>query len=277
MIKQTIKFGTSGWRAIMADEFTFDNLRRVVNAIAEVILEANGNEPRLFVGYDTRFLSDRFADASAAVLAGRGIRAVVSETHIPTPAVAHTVREFGFDGAINITASHNPAEYNGLKFSTAAGAPAPLEVTKKIEEKVAAGGEASAVATTGETGEMITRADHRDAYYAQLARHVNFDAIVAPRQDHQTIRETLSAQDLKRNGMIIRIGHASGGDVDTIRLHPNLHAQPTMAVGVANPERFAIRQRHARRQPLAIQRFFDMPGQPPPRHPFEVGGRRTGR
>ena len=177
-----IKFGTSGWRAIMADEFTFDNLRRVTDAIAGVILEsrgsegatANGSEPRMFVGYDTRFLSEQFADAAASVLAGRGIRCVVSETPIPTPAVAHTVREFGFDGAVNITASHNPAEYNGLKFSTAQGAPAPLDVTKTIEEKVAAGAPAG---SKKDAGDLISRADHREAYFAQLARHVKFDAI----------------------------------------------------------------------------------------------------
>ena len=133
-----IKFGTSGWRAIIADEFTFPNVRLVAAAIADT-LRASGLAARgVAIGYDTRFASERFAEAAARVLAARGIRCVMSRDAIPTPAVAHTVRHHGFGGAINITASHNPADYNGLKLSTDKGAPSPPELTRQNRQKHAA-------------------------------------------------------------------------------------------------------------------------------------------
>jgi len=139
-----IKFGTSGWRAIIADEFTSPNLRKVTLAIGQTLTEAGLAGRGVVVGYDTRFLSERFAAEAARVLARLGIRCVVSDTAIPTPAVSHAIRHHGFGGAINITASHNPAEYNGLKFSTEQGAPSPVDLTRDIEEKVAAMGEVPA-------------------------------------------------------------------------------------------------------------------------------------
>ncbi len=165
-----IKFGTSGWRAIIADEFTFDNVRLVAAAIAGT-LQGSGLASRgMAIGYDTRFGSERFADAAAQVLASCGIRCVVSDRAIPTPAVAHTVRHFGFGGAINITASHNPAEYNGLKFSTEKGAPAPPEVTREVERRISTPAPSSPLAP-------IETADFREPYLEQLDRLVRFDVI----------------------------------------------------------------------------------------------------
>ena len=129
-----IAFGTSGWRGILADDFTFTNLRRVTRAIARLLREESGSRaPRLFVGYDTRFLSEILAREVAHTLEAEGVRARLSNDFVPTPVVAHAIRKGRFDGGVNLTASHNPAEYNGLKFSTRDGAPAPYEVTKKIE------------------------------------------------------------------------------------------------------------------------------------------------
>src|SRR5438093_4087485 len=118
-----IKFGTSGWRAIIADEFTFSNVRLATEAIGRYI-KRRTSSPTLLVGYDTRFASEDFGREVARVLSSQNIRARLCSQAVPTPAVAFTIVREKLDGAINITASHNPGEYNGLKFSTSDGAPA---------------------------------------------------------------------------------------------------------------------------------------------------------
>ena len=128
-----IQFGTSGWRGIIADDFTFEGVRAAAAAIADYIIANGPRRPSLVIGYDPRFLSDAFADEAAAVLTARGVRCFVCDRPAPTPAIAHETRGRGADGAINFTASHNPAEYNGLKFSTGDGAPALKHVTMELE------------------------------------------------------------------------------------------------------------------------------------------------
>ncbi|MGH9399322.1 MAG: phosphoglucomutase/phosphomannomutase family protein, partial [Thermoanaerobaculia bacterium] len=119
-----IKFGTSGWRAVLAEDFTFGNARRVVASIAGA-LEENGQKGRLvLVGFDTRFLADRFAAEAARVLSSAGFHAEVASRPIPTPVLAFEIRRRQAAGAINFTASHNPPQYLGIKFSTSDGAPA---------------------------------------------------------------------------------------------------------------------------------------------------------
>src|SRR6476646_3841996 len=117
-----IKFGTSGWRGIIADEFTFSNVRVAVAAIAEHVLSRNTSRnprPTLLVAHDTRFFSEEFARTAAIELTARGVHPLLCAGPAPTPAVACEVRRRKIDGAINFTASHNPAEYHGLKFSAA--------------------------------------------------------------------------------------------------------------------------------------------------------------
>ncbi len=167
-----IKFGTSGWRAIIADEFTFPNLRRVTQAIGLTLIETDLAGRGVAIGYDTRFLSEEFAAESARILAGQGIRCVVSDTAIPTPALSHAIRHHGFGGAINITASHNPAEYNGLKFSTEQGAPSPVDLTRKIEERVA-----STEAVPKPPSTPLETTSFLEPYLAQLESLVRLDAI----------------------------------------------------------------------------------------------------
>src|SRR5262247_4824427 len=130
-----IRFGTSGWRAIIADDFTFPNVRLAAEAIGAWV-RRRSNSPTLLVGYDTRFASEHFGREVARVLSSQNIRARLCSQAVPTPAVAFTIVNEKFDGAINITASHNPGEYNGLKFSTADGAPALPEVTSEIENEI---------------------------------------------------------------------------------------------------------------------------------------------
>ncbi|HYG24609.1 MAG TPA: phosphoglucomutase/phosphomannomutase family protein [Verrucomicrobiae bacterium] len=141
-----IKFGTSGWRGIIAREFTFDNVRLATQAIALYLKDElkdsqsaiHGRKPVVILGYDTRFLGREFSLAAAEVLASNGLTPLLCNRDTPTPVIAHTIRARKAIGGINMTASHNPAEYQGLKFSTSNGAPATPDVTKRIEANVAA-------------------------------------------------------------------------------------------------------------------------------------------
>src|SRR5436309_9757410 len=133
-----IRFGTSGWRAVMAEEFTFANVRRAVTGIARYVASQRQSGARVTVGRDPRFLGETFCSMAAEILAGHGITPLVIAEPAPTPAIAYAVMRERTDGAVNFTASHNPPEYNGIKFSTPDGAPALPEVTKRIEAEVTA-------------------------------------------------------------------------------------------------------------------------------------------
>jgi len=136
-----IKFGTSGWRAVVAEDFTFANVRRSVSGIARYVVSQKPAGSRVIVGRDPRFLGETFCAIAADVLAAHGITPLVIAEAAPTPTIAYAVIREHADGAINFTASHNPPEYNGIKFSTPDGAPALPEVTRKIEAEIAADSE----------------------------------------------------------------------------------------------------------------------------------------
>jgi len=141
----SIKFGTSGWREIIARDFTFDNVRLATRGIADYLNSERrvpasglrGRKPILILGHDTRFLGREFSLAAAEVLSAAGIEPLLCDRDTPTPVIAHTIRHRKALGGINFTASHNPAEYQGLKFSTSNGAPATPEVTRQIEANIA--------------------------------------------------------------------------------------------------------------------------------------------
>lgn len=133
-----IKFGTSGWRAVMAEEFTFANVQRAVHGIARYVSSQKSNRARVIVGRDPRFLGESFCATAADILSSHGITPLVIAEPAPTPAISYAVIQSKADGAINFTASHNPPEYNGIKFSTPDGAPALPEVTQAIEREIAA-------------------------------------------------------------------------------------------------------------------------------------------
>lgn len=173
----TIKFGTSGWRAIVADEFTVANIRRAVAGIGAYVKTQPGPH-RVLVGRDPRFLGESFVDEAARVLAAWGVKPVVISEAAPTPAIAHAVRTLGTSGAINFTASHNPPEYNGIKFSTPDGAPALPEVTKQIEAAIAridAAGTPIAKADPPAGG--FETADVKPAFMKRLTELVDLRAI----------------------------------------------------------------------------------------------------
>ena len=131
-----IKFGTSGWRGLIADDFTFANVRLAVTAIAEHV-KSKAKNPAILVGYDTRFYSEEFSQLAVEILQEHKIRTLLCDTFTPTPAVAYEIMRRKLDGAVNFTASHNPAQYHGLKFSSADAGPALPEVTRDIEARVA--------------------------------------------------------------------------------------------------------------------------------------------
>ncbi|RME34178.1 MAG: phosphoglucomutase/phosphomannomutase family protein [Deltaproteobacteria bacterium] len=131
----SITFGTSGWRGIIAEDFTFDRVRTVTQAIADHLRSAQMTEGGVVVGYDARFLGRRFAEEAARVVCGAGLKVFLCERDTPTPVIAHEILARKADGGINFTASHNPPEYSGLKFSPAWGGPALPETTRDIEKR----------------------------------------------------------------------------------------------------------------------------------------------
>ncbi|MDR1418161.1 MAG: phosphoglucomutase/phosphomannomutase family protein [Endomicrobium sp.] len=130
-----IKFGTSGWRGIIAKDFTYENVAIVSQSIANVINEDHKKGHAIvIIGYDTRFMSEDFAKISAEILAGNGIKVLFCKRDTPTPVIAYNIVSSKLTGGINFTASHNPYKYNGLKYSPSWGGPALPETTKKIEK-----------------------------------------------------------------------------------------------------------------------------------------------
>ena len=171
-----IKFGTSGWRAVMAEEFTFANVRRAVSGIARYVASQKPSGARVIVGRDPRFLGETFCSMAAEILAAHGITPLVIAEAAPTPAISYAVIHEHADGAINFTASHNPPEYNGIKFSTPDGAPALPEVTHRIEQEIAAFDPGAAA--SNRKGQAKPQAlDPREMYLARLREIVDFGAI----------------------------------------------------------------------------------------------------
>src|SRR5271155_491956 len=134
-----IKFGTDGWRGLIADDLTFENVRRVAGAIAGYVLKHEDSTRGVVIGYDTRFLSDRFARAVAEVIAGAGIPVLLANDYVPTPAVSYNVKKLGAAGGVMVTSSHNPWNWNGIKFKAKFGGPATPAIMKLIEDELAAG------------------------------------------------------------------------------------------------------------------------------------------
>ena len=135
---QNIKFGTDGWRGLIADDFTFDNVRRVSGAIAAYVLKHENPTKGVVVGYDTRFLSRRFAETAAETLATAGIPVKLANDYVPTPAVSLHVKQSGAAGGIMITSSHNPWNWNGVKFKANFGGSATPAIMKIIEQELSA-------------------------------------------------------------------------------------------------------------------------------------------
>ncbi|HHN94284.1 MAG TPA: phosphoglucomutase/phosphomannomutase family protein, partial [Anaerolineae bacterium] len=179
----TIKFGTDGWRAVISDTFTFANLRLVAQAIADYVLEeSDGDHPDVVVGFDTRFLSDRYAAEVARVLAGNGIVAHLTRADAPTPAISYAVVHKKAAAGVMITASHNPPRYNGLKLKAAFGGSALPEQAHRVEahlthnQEAARGPNLMDYQGALEAG-LIRRFDPAWAYYEHLTQLIDLDVI----------------------------------------------------------------------------------------------------
>ncbi len=174
-----IRFGTSGWRAVVAEEFTFANIRLAVAGIAAYV-KTQPEPHRVLVGRDPRFLGESFVAEAARVLAGAGVMPIIIPEAAPTPAVAYAVSALKTSGAINFTASHNPPEYNGIKYSTPDGAPALPEATQQIEaaiEEIAGGGGGHDVPSPLATADQFETVDVKPAFLKRLAELVDLKAI----------------------------------------------------------------------------------------------------
>ena len=271
MTTTQIKFGTSGWRAIIADEFTVGNVRRAVTGIARYVASRKAKGARVIVGRDPRYMGERFVQIAADILAASGIQPLVIQEPAPTPAIAYEVIRLKADGAIDFTASHNPPEYSGIKVSTPDGAPALPEVTKAIESLVPAEANGAGASSAPPQAETI---DPRHAYLARLkeiidlplirksglkvvfdplygaARHYSDDLLREAGVDVQTLHdsrdvlfgghapepdgELLNEMRAQMKAIGARIGIATDGDADRFGIvdEDGTFIQPNYVVGL---------------------------------------------
>ena len=168
-----IKFGTDGWRGLIADDFTFDNVRRVAGAIAGYVLkhETAALGVGVVVGYDTRFLSQRTAHIVAEVLAGAGIPVLLANDYVPTPTVSYNVKKLGAAGGVMVTSSHNPWNWNGVKFKAKFGGSATPPIMKSIEDEM------DRAATPAGGVAKIEEVDLKPAYVEAISRFADLDLI----------------------------------------------------------------------------------------------------
>ena len=177
-----ITFGTSGWRAILAEDFTFANVKMAVAAIAQHLQQTSEASKGVVVAGDYRFLSEDFMKATAQILAAHGITSYMCPVGTPTPTVSYEIKRRGTAGSINFTASHNPAQYQGLKFNGSDGGPAPVQVTLSLEslvESIAAkGGKVPEMpyAQAQEKG-LVIPIDPKEEYFKRIRQIVRFDVL----------------------------------------------------------------------------------------------------
>jgi alpha-D-glucose phosphate-specific phosphoglucomutase len=242
----TIQFGTDGWRAVISDEFTFANVRLVAQAIAEVLSGkcatalpprvggAGGRcaEPPLaVVGFDTRFLSDRYAIAVSEVLAANGLRVALARADSPTPVISHAIPALGAVGGVMITASHNPPRYNGIKLKAAYGGSAANGDVREVERRIRANIEGGRQPLRTESAEalaqdMLFRFDPFPAYREHLKRLVDFEVI-----RHARPRVVVDAMYGSGRGYLRDLLAEAGAEVVEIRGEMNpgfggIHPEP---------------------------------------------------
>ncbi|MDD3931522.1 MAG: phosphoglucomutase/phosphomannomutase family protein [Clostridiaceae bacterium] len=175
-----IQFGTGGWRAIIADGFTKGNVRLLCQGLAEQMKQENVIEPGIIIGYDRRFLSREAAEWAAEVLAGNQIQCQLIQPDAPTPLIMFTVKKLGTAYGLAVTASHNPAVYNGIKLFTAGGRDADVSVTDKLEQLVNSISPADVRSIPIEEAErtgLVTRINPFNMYIDTIIASVNMDAI----------------------------------------------------------------------------------------------------
>ncbi|MDH5606588.1 MAG: phosphoglucomutase/phosphomannomutase family protein [Anaerolineae bacterium] len=226
-----IHFGTDGWRAVISDTFTFYNLRLVTQAISDAILaeqqnsngankKSNGDkssELKMVIGFDTRFLSDRYARDVARVLAANGFKVLLAQADVPTPAISYSVRNLGAVAGVMITASHNAPRYNGIKLKSSFGASAPKEQCRRVEvylndnENRGRGPNQMDYDTARSQG-LIERFNPIPAYYDHLRTLIDFDAIA-----DNPIKVVIDSMYGSGRGAIMGILQGTGCEIHEIR------------------------------------------------------------
>jgi alpha-D-glucose phosphate-specific phosphoglucomutase len=217
-----IQFGTDGWRATIAETYTFDNVRLASQATVEYFKQAGKAGRGIVVGYDTRYASDRFARAATEVLAANGVRVLLADRFQPTPVLSHAVLDRQAGGAVIITASHNPGTDNGFKVKTDAGASAPPEVVEAIEqviERLEPRGVASVQRMPFEDAcrqGLVEEFDPRPAYEAHVGRLVDLDRL-------RDAGITVVVDSMYGTGIGYIKGLLAGGDTHVLEIHDHVN------------------------------------------------------
>jgi len=236
-----IHFGTDGWRAVISDTFTFSNLRMVAQAIADAVAspswsngatqETSCDPTKMVVGFDTRFLSDRYAQEVARVLAANHFTVYLSQADAPTPAISYSVNHLGAIGGVMITASHNAPRYNGVKLKASYGCSASPEQCRKVEvylndNELQARGPNLMDYDQARQANQIIRFNPIPAYYEHLRELINFD-VIAERQ----LRLVVDSMYGSGRGVMRGILQGTGCEVHEIRGEMNpgfggVHPEP---------------------------------------------------
>jgi phosphomannomutase len=178
MTTDVIKFGTDGWRAIIAQDFTFANVARCSQGLVDYLRERGTVDQGLVVGYDTRFLSREFADTVAGVCAGNGVRVFLSEKPAPTPVISYNVLHLQAAGAAIITASHNPGIWNGFKFKPEYAGSATQEITDRLEAKIAGVSVVKSVSLDrGRDQKLVVDIDPTPSYVDRISQLIDLASI----------------------------------------------------------------------------------------------------
>jgi phosphomannomutase len=207
----SIKFGTDGWRGVIAEDFTYENVRKVAHAIARYVVKAEKPGRGLLVGYDTRFASEHFALAAAEAVSAAGIPVRLAADACPTPAISLLVRQRGAAGGIQITASHNPYRWNGIKFKASYGSSASPAIVAQVEselEKVLRDG----VPPLPPCPDLIQSLDVRTPYLETLDRLVDWDRIRASQ-----FRFVIDPMHGAGRGLLLELFRRHGIRADEIR------------------------------------------------------------
>jgi len=226
-----IKFGTDGWRAVIADDFTFENVRVCAQAVASYLVDAKVADKGLVVGYDTRFASEDFAAATAEVVAGNGIRVYLCDRPAPTPTISHAILEKKAGGAVVITSSHNPAIWNGFKVKPEYAGSASPEVIAILEHNIAriqAGHENVKEAKLSEAlqEERVVKFNPAPAYLGHLVSLVNIE-------DIKTAGITVAVDAMFGSGMGYFPAILAGGNTRVIEIN---NVRNPLFPGMRNPE-----------------------------------------
>src|SRR5690349_18486586 len=215
-----IKFGTDGWPGVIADDFTFDNVRRVAGAISSYVLNHEDSKRGVIVGYDTRFASQNAARVAAGVIAGAGIPVKLADDYTPTPAISYAVKTQGAAGGVVITSSHNPWNWNGVKFKAKFGGSATPAIMKIIEDQVRAG----AMPNGGSA--QVTEVDLKPPYVDAICKFADLDLITKAK-----FKFAIDSMHGSGRGVLTKIFNERGIEFVAIRqdlnpLFPGINPEP---------------------------------------------------